>query len=55
MREITRDLSIFHYVKSVRFHSFLVRMQGNTDQKNTEYGHFSRSTWEENIVINSYY
>ena len=36
-----------HCVKSVRIRSysgpFLVRMQENTDQNNSEYGHFSRS------------
>ena len=39
-----------HCVKSVRIRSFSVpysvRMQENTDQKISEYGHFSRSEYE---------
>ena len=41
------SISISHCVKSVRFRSFpgpySVRMRKNTDQKNSEYGLFSRS------------
>ena len=45
----------YHYVKSVRIRSFSglysVRMRENTDQKNFEYGHFSRSVVKHNIGI----
>ena len=37
-------LHIFHCMKSVlRIRSYSVRMRENTDQNNSEYGHFLRS------------
>ena len=50
-----------HYVKSVCILSFTgpysVWMQENTDQKNSEYGHFSRNVYWSNwfLVENIYY
>ena len=32
-------------LKSVRVSLYSVRMQENMDQKNSEYGHYSRSAW----------
>ena len=33
------------YEQIVRISPYSVEMQENTDQKNSEYGHFSRSVW----------
>ena len=45
----TGKCSCIHYVKSVRIRNYSgpysVRMQENTDQNNTDYGHFSRSEY----------
>ena len=49
---------VLHCVKSVRFRSFSssysVRMRENTDQKNSEYGHFSRSAYYAETQIKTY-
>ena len=39
----TSESNILHSVKSVSIWSYSVRMRENTDEKNSEYGHFSRS------------
>ena len=39
----TSESNIINYVKSVRIRSDSVRMRENTDEKNSEYGRFSRS------------
>ena len=39
----TSESNILHSVKSVSIRSYSVRMRENTDEKNSEYGHFSRS------------
>ena len=46
-----------HCVKSVRVRSislYSVRMRENTDQSNTEYGHFSRSAGSGMIVMKDF-
>ena len=46
-----------HCVKSVRVRSispYSVRMRENTDQSNTEYGHFSRSAGSDMIVMKDF-
>ena len=52
MREIFSLTSPLHCVKSVRICRFFclysVKMRENTDQKNSEYGHFSRSVGSKN-------
>ena len=52
---LRRSLDL-HCVKSLFIQSFFephsVRMRENTDQKNFEYGHFSRSTYKyENLLV----
>ena len=48
-------LDRIHRVKIVRIRSYSgpysVRMRENTDQKNFEYGHFSRSAHYSHIVV----
>ena len=44
LKDVTLQFSlVIHCVKSVRIRSYSVRMQENTDQNNSEYGHFLRS------------
>ena len=56
-KNTVRELTFFHCVKSVSIRSFSgphsVRMWENTDQKNSEYGHFSRSVYFNNMSSQS--
>ena len=51
------NLRIKHCAKSVRirsyFGSYSVRMRGNTDQNNSEYGHFLRSGIRDTVILDA--
>ena len=51
------NLRIKHCAKSVRIRSYFgpysVRMRGNTDQNNSEYGHFLRSGIRDTVILDA--
>ena len=47
----TSESNIINYVKSVRIRSDSVRMRENTDEKNSEYGRFSRSVSFKRLLL----
>ena len=40
-----------HCVKSVRISPYSAQMRENTEKKNFEYGHFSRSAWFKEVLL----